>query len=416
MSGADGPRPRVAMLSFHTSPMDQPGTGDAGGMNVYIRAVAERLAELGVEVDVYTRCAGRGVPEVQITGPRSRIIQVPAGPCAPVDKGRLPALVPRFAEAVLGRSDDRPYDVVHAHYWMSGRAGIEAARRWDIPLVASFHTLGRVKDLAFSGELEPPARLSGERAVLRAADRVLAPTPSEAAHITRLYGTPPEKIRVVPPGVDRSVFRPSPKAQAKAALGAEGRRVVLFVGRLQHLKGPDIAIRAVGEALRGDPRGLEDVVLVLVGGPSGTPDAIDRLRALAASEGIADRVSVLAPRRHEDLPPVYSAADVVVVPSRSESFGLVALEAQACGTPVVATAVGGLRHVVEAGRSGFLVPGGDHVAFASRIRTILADPQVGARMGQEGIRQATRFPWSATASATLAVYEELVAVAEEVPA
>jgi D-inositol-3-phosphate glycosyltransferase len=422
MGGAGGARPRVAMLSLHTSPLDQPGTGDAGGMNVYIRAVAERLSDLGVAVDVYTRCAGRGVPEVEITGPLSRIIQVPAGPCAPVDKGDLRALVPRFTEALMRHSEGRPYALVHAHYWLSGRAGMEAAHRWGIPLVASFHTLGRVKNLALPEDLEPPDRLRGERDVMLAADRVLAPTPSEAANVRRLYGTPRGKIRLVPPGVDRSVFRPSPKEEAKATLGVEGRRVVLFVGRLQHLKAPDIAIRAVGEAVRGDPRGLEDVVLAIVGGPSGAPDAMARLGALASAEGIADRVSMLPPRPHEELPAVYSAADVVVVPSRSESFGLVALEAQACGTPVVASNVGGLRHVVDAGRSGFLVPGGDHRAFASRLRWILADPDLAAGMGRSGIRQAARFPWSATAAATLAVYEELVpgfvptGASEEVPA
>lgn len=424
MGGADEARPRVAMLSLHTSPLDQPGTGDAGGMNVYIRTVAQRLGHLGVPVDVFTRCAGRGVPEVEIIGPLSRVIQVPAGPCAPVDKGGLRTLVPRFTEAMMRRSDGRPYDLVHAHYWLSGSAGMEAARRWGVRLVASFHTLGRVKNLALagSGELEPSERLGGEREVLRAADRVLAPTPSEAVHIRRLYGTPRSKIRLVPPGVDRSLFRPSPKEEAKAALGLEGRRVVLFVGRLQYLKAPDIAIRAVGEAVRSDPRGLGDVVLAIVGGPSGTPDAVARLRALAAGEGIADRVSLLPPRPHEELPGVYAAADVVVVPSRSESFGLVALEAQACGRPIVAADVGGLRHVVDPGRSGFLVTGGDHRAFSSRLLRILADPQLATRMGRSGIRQSARFPWSATAAATLSVYEELVpgflpaGTAEEVPA
>jgi D-inositol-3-phosphate glycosyltransferase len=406
----EGARGRVAVISLHTSPLDPPGSGDSGGMNVYIRSVAERLADLDVAVDVYTRCAGRGVPEVDRIGPLTRVIQVPAGPCAPVDKVDLPDLVPWFTDGVMGHPEGGRYDLVHAHYWLSGRAGREAKRRWRVPLVASFHTLGRVKDLARTREdaTEPPVRLKGEGAVIHAADRILVPTPAEGTHLRRLYDAPSERIRIVPPGVDTGLFRRLPKEESRAALGLASRRVVLFVGRLQSLKGPDLAIRAVAEAIRRDPRGTRDVALVVVGGPSGTGDAPASLRALAEAEGIADRVHFLPPRAHADLPRVYAAADALVMPSRSESFGLVALEAQACGVPVVAADVGGLRYVIRAGRTGFLVPDHQPAAYADRVLRLLADRPRAARISEAAMAHAAGFPWEATAAGVLAVYRELV--------
>lgn len=423
LSGGDA-RARIAVLSLHTSPEDPPGAGDSGGMNVWVRSVARRLAEREVAVDVFTRCAGRGVPEVDAVHPLTRVIQVPAGPCAPVEKSSLPGLVPAFTEGILGHPVSRglAYDVVHSHYWLSGSVARGVRGRWGIPLVASFHTLAKVKnrDLQRAERPEPAVRVDGETAVVREADRILASTPEEAAHLEWLYGAAPERVRIVPPGVAATAFRPLPKARARAALGLGNRTVALFLGRLQPLKGPDVAVRAVAAAVRRDPRAAGDLVLAVVGGPSG-PDRMQagQILRLAGELGIADRVRLFAPRPHDRLPEVYAAADVVLVPSRSESFGLVALEAQACGVPVIAASVGGLRTVVADGRTGSLVPGHDPRDHAERLLAVLGDPELARRMSTAAVLHAARFSWEATAEGIMRVYGELVprvAAAEEVPA
>jgi D-inositol-3-phosphate glycosyltransferase len=401
-------RGRVAFLSLHTSPLDQPGTGDSGGMNVYIRTVAEHLSRADVAVDVYTRCAGRGVPEVEEVGDLFRVIQLPAGPCAPVDKVALPELVPTFTDGFLRRAAGDRYDLVHSHYWLSGWAAREASRRWDVPLVATFHTLGRVKNLALaSGEApEPRIRLQGEESVIREADRILAATPTEAGHLHDLYEAPTARIRLVPPGVDTTLFRPLDRAEALARLGLSGSRVVLFAGRLQPLKAPDVAIRAFAEAVRRLPS--DDLTLVLVGGPSGDGGARRDLVALAAAQGVGDRVVFLPPRPHAEMPWIYASADVLLMPSRSESFGLVALEAQACGIPVVAASVGGLRHVIREGSTGFLVPGDDPAVYAERLLRVLTGPGTAAALSRGAVAHAAGFPWESTAWSVLSVYAELV--------
>jgi D-inositol-3-phosphate glycosyltransferase len=402
---------RIAAISLHTSPLDQPGTGDSGGMNVYVRSVAERLADRGVAVDVFTRCAGRGVPEVERVGPHTRIVQVNAGPCAPVAKDDLMGLLPRFEDRILSWAEaEGPYDLIHAHYWLSGRVGLEASARWGVPLVVSFHTLGAVKDraLAATDGPEPAARLQAERDTIAGADRILVPTLAEAENVVRLYGAAPGRVRVVHPGVDAASFSPRPKEEARRRLGLSGRTVMMFLGRLQPLKGPDVAIRAAAEAMR---RGLgPDAVLVVLGGPSGPggPAFVEGLRGLAAREGMADRVLFLDPRPHEELPWVYSAADVLLMPSRSESFGLVALEAQACSVPVVAASVGGLRHLVEDGVTGFLVEGHEPSRYAERLLQILGDPAMAGELGRAGRRRAAAFGWDGATDGVLDVYTELL--------
>ncbi len=412
MSRPEPARARVAVISLHTSPLDQPGTGDSGGMNVFVRAMTELLGEREIGTDVFTRCAGRGVPEVEQTGPLTRVIQVPAGPCSPVAKIDLPSLVPFFAGRVLQNGSGPPYDLIHSHYWLSGAVGRAAAARWRVPLVASFHTLGRVKNLALEAgeDPEPMERLAGEEETVRAADRILAPTPTEAAYLEELYEAPSERIRLVPPGVDPDLFHPRPREEARASLGLAGHRVVLFLGRLQRVKGPDLAIRAAAEAFRRDPEGTEDVVLVVVGGPSGPhgPEEVALLVELARDLGIGDRVRFLPPHPHDRLPEIYAAADVLLMPSRSESFGLVALEAQASGVPVVASAVGGLRTVVDPGGSGFLVPGNHPAELADRLLAILSDRDLATRLGRGAVAHASRFTWDDTLAQLLAVYAELV--------
>jgi D-inositol-3-phosphate glycosyltransferase len=416
-------RPRVAMLSLHTSPLDQPGTGDSGGMNVYIREIAERLAAQGVPVDVFTRCNGRGGPEVSEVGPGSRLIQVKAGPCAPVGKDELPRHLPAFLGGVLERErhEGAGYDVVHSHYWLSGWVADNAKQIWGVPLVASFHTLGEVKNgsLADGEAPEPPARVSGERRVVERADRILAPTPAEAASLVGLYDADPSRIRVVPGGVDHSVFFPRDREEARRRLHVTGVRLVLFVGRLQPHKGPDVAIRAFADAVARDPGGMRDVVLAVVGGPSGgdgTVDEVARLLHLAAASGVGDRVVFHPPQPQGRLADFYAAAEVVLVPSRSESFGLVALEAQACGTPVIAAETGGLRYVVRHRRTGFLVAGHDPRRYADRLLFLLTHPADARRMADAAVVHALRFSWDATAASILDVYREVLGAGDRAPA
>ena len=409
-----GPRPRVAVVSLHTSPLDQPGTGDSGGMNVYIRAAAERLASRGVDVDVFTRRRARDVAEIEDLSPGSRIIHVTAGPHDPVPKEDLPRFLPEFLGGVLrrARADGRSYDLLHTHYWLSGWIGRSAKEAWGVPLVASFHTLGKVKNysLARGERPEPEERLVGEEAVIDEADRIMAATPAEAAQLVGLYRADPERIRLVPPGVDHGVFFPRPRDEARARLHLTGIRLLLFVGRLQPHKGPDVAVRALAEALARDPQGTSDVVLAIVGGPSGTGHGAEvaRLMDLAGALGVEERVMLFPPQPQVRLADFYAAAEVVHVPSRSESFGLVALEAQACGTPVVASAVGGLRYVVVDGVTGFLVEGDDPGDHADAVLRVLGDPEGAAVLGREGVAHSLRFSWDATAGEILGVYRELL--------
>jgi D-inositol-3-phosphate glycosyltransferase len=408
------------VISVHSSPLDQPGTGDSGGMNVYVRTVARLLAQRGVAADIFTRAAGRGA-EVTSLGPWTRIIEIPAGPREPVPKADLPRYLPPFTKAMLERTE-APYSLIQSHYWLSGLVGREAKARWGVPLVALFHTLGRVKNdsLADGDVPESDGRIRGEQDVVQAADRIVMPSASEAAHLSQLYHADPARIRLAPPGVDARRFHPADGRSARKALGLEGRRVVLFAGRLQPLKGPDVAVRAVAEAVVRDPRLTRDLTLAVVGGPSGAEVAFaDQLERLASDLGVRERVRIFPPRPHEALPHIYAAAEAILMPSRSESFGLVALEAQACGVPVVASAVGGLRSLVDHGRSGYLVPGHDPGDFAERLLAILGDPDLAERLSAGGIRQAARFSWEASVRSLLAVYTELVpalAATDEIPA
>jgi D-inositol-3-phosphate glycosyltransferase len=388
---------RVAVISLHTSPRDQPGSGDSGGMNVYVVEVARRLAQQGIEVDIFTRCHGQGGPEVEEIAPGARLMQVQAGPCAPVRKDELPELLPQFLGGVLQRAvaegenhRHSPYDVVHSHYWLSGWVGSRAKEIWGAPLVASFHTLGKVKNavLPRGDPPEPPARLAGEEGVVRGADRIL-----------------------VPPGVDGSVFSPRSKQQARARLHLSRTRLLLFVGRLQPFKGPDVAIRAVAEAVARSPELTRDLMLAVVGGSTGLEadrDEVTRLMRLAAEIGVADRVMFFPPQPHDRLADFYAAAEAVLMPSRSESFGLVALEAQACGTPVIAAATGGLRQVVVDGQTGYLVPGHDPAQYTERILLLLGNRESTRRLGARAARHAAGFSWDATAAEILNVYQELL--------
>lgn len=409
---------RVALVSVHTCPLDQPGLGDSGGMNVYVRSVARRLAEMGVAVDIFTRAAG---PEQHVVDvdPGVRVVHLEAGPDAPVEKEELPRYLTAFLQAMMRFESEEAarltvsspiYDVVHSHYWLSGWIGRLARERWRIPLVHSFHTLGRVKNrtLAPGESPEPANRISGEQRVVQAADCILAPTIGEAADLVNLYGAEPPNVRVIAPGVDTDVFTPGDRDEAKASLGLRGRRVILFVGRLQPLKQPEVAVRSVAELMRRDPSLAGNVALVMLGGPSGRGGVQpESLQKLAAELGIAEALRLDGAIPHDDLPRYYRAADAVLIPSRSESFGLVAIEASACGAPVVASDVGGLGVAVRDGVTGLLVPSFDPLAYADALSRVLSDPALADAMGTAGSHFARRFDWRRASIDLLAVYEEL---------
>jgi len=396
----------LAVLSMHTSPLAQPGTGDGGGMNVYVRELAAALARAGVRCDVYTRAADPDSAPIVSVEPGLSVHHVPAGPLAPVPKEALHGLVPEFTDAVLQRmAAGHPAEAIHANYWLSGVAGHTIKHELDLPLVSTFHTLDRVKaevDLADDGE----HRSEEEARIIGCSDSVLASCDDEVAQLVRLYGADPSRVEIVAPGVDHAFFAPGQRRQARRAIGLpEDGRMLLFVGRIQPLKGLEVAIRALGELAPRCP----DAFLVVVGGPSGPSGQaeVDRMHALVATLGLDDRVRFVPPQAHELLSTFYRAADVTVVPSRSESFGLVALEAAACGIPVVASAVGGLTSLVDDGRTGFLVEGRAASDFAAAIAAILQDPVLAADLGRRAAIRARSYTWSIAAQRLCALYATL---------
>jgi D-inositol-3-phosphate glycosyltransferase len=409
-AGQRSPR-RIATISLHTSPLDQPGTGDAGGLNVYVVEVAKQLAHRGVEVEIFTRAVCPDTPPAVELVPGVLVRNVVAGPFEELDKNSLAGQICPFTFGVLRtEADFAPgrYDLVHAHYWLSGQVAAAAAERWGVPLVQSMHTLGKVKNLALAtGDCaEPAARIRGEGEVVAAADRLVANTAEEARQLVELYGADPWRVKTVSPGVDLALFRPGSVSAARRRLGLAPDAVVLvFAGRIQPLKGPDIVLRAAAELLRSSPGLADRLVVVFVGGPSGSEvGAPGRLGGLAATLGISGCVRLEPPCPQRELADWYRAATVVLVPSHSESFGLVALEAQACGTPVVAAAVGGLRTAVRDGYSGILVDGHDPVVYAKVLDGLLADPGRLAELSRGALRHASAFGWPATADRLIGVY------------
>ncbi|EKX65340.1 D-inositol-3-phosphate glycosyltransferase [Streptomyces ipomoeae] len=403
---------RVAMLSVHTSPLHQPGTGDAGGMNVYIVELAQRLAELGIEVEIFTRATTGALPPTVELAPGVLVRHVDAGPYEGLAKEDLPAQLCAFTHGVMQAwAGHRPgyYDLVHSHYWLSGHVGWLAAERWGVPLVHAMHTMAKVKNasLADDDTPEPAARVIGETQVVRAADRLIANTAEEADELVRHYDADRAKVAVVHPGVNLDRFRPADgRAAARARLGLpQDALIPLFAGRIQPLKAPDVLLRAVAVLLDERPELRSRIVVPVVGGPSGSGLAKpEGLQKLAARLGIADVVRFRPPVGQEQLADWFRAASVLVMPSYSESFGLVAIEAQATGTPVLAAAVGGLPVAVRDGQTGILVQGHDPVAYARVLRDFADDPVLPARMGEAAARHAESFGWDTAARATADVY------------
>ncbi|MEU8468746.1 D-inositol-3-phosphate glycosyltransferase [Streptomyces sp. NPDC029006] len=403
---------RVAMLSVHTSPLHQPGTGDAGGMNVYIVELAQRLAAINIEVEIFTRATAGGLPAAVELAPGVLVRHVDAGPYEGLAKEDLPAQLCAFTHGVMQAwAGHRPgyYDLVHSHYWLSGHVGWLAAQRWGVPLVHAMHTMAKVKNasLADGDTPEPAARVIGETQIVAAADRLVANTEEEAGELLRHYAADPGKVAVVHPGVNLERFRAADgRAAARARLGLPPDALIpLFAGRIQPLKAPDILLRAVAVLLEERPELRSRILVPVVGGPSGSGLARpEGLHKLAARLGIADVVRFVPPVGQERLADWFRAASVLVMPSYSESFGLVAIEAQAAATPVIAASVGGLPVAVRDGETGFLVQGHNPADYARVLRRFADEPSLTPRLGEAAARHAQSFGWDTAAAATADVY------------
>lgn len=402
------------MISVHTSPLAQPGTGDAGGLNVYVVESARELATRGVEVEIFTRRTAADLPDVVEMFPGVTVRHVDAGPYEGMVKEDLPGQLCAFAAGMMreiARVPPGHYDLAHSHYWLSGQVGWLVAERWQVPLVHTMHTMARVKNrqLAQDDVPEPPGREIGEAQVVDIADRLIANTDQEAGELIEYYDADPGKVVVVPPGVDLERFAPGDRATARQRVGlAEDAVVLLFVGRIQPLKAPDVLVRAAAELLERRPELRDRLVVAVLGGASGRGLAApDRLRDLGEELGVADVMHLAAPVSRAELADWYRAADIVTVPSYTESFGLVAVEAQASGAVVLAAKVGGLPTAV--GDAGILITGHDPAAWADELLAVLDDPESADRLRLRARRHAENFGWSVTVDHLLDVYADAVA-------
>ncbi|MFE4544472.1 D-inositol-3-phosphate glycosyltransferase [Arthrobacter sp. NPDC056727] len=401
---------RVAFLSLHTSPMEQPGSGDAGGMNVYIRGLASALAETGIEVEIFTRSTFAGQPAVEHPDPGVCVHNVMAGPPRKLPKEELPELLHSMVaevERIRGQQPHGRYDLIHSHYWVSGVAGLELSALWNVPLVHTMHTMAKVKNLLLhSGEQpEPRRREDGEHRIVDGATRLIANTTAEAAELVSHYGADFDHIDVAPPGVDLSVFTPAFRAASRTARGISPDTFhLVFAGRIQRLKGPQILIKAA--ALLRQRRPDIDLKLTVLGALSGAKDF--NLTSLVSEAGMDDVVTHHPPVSAPELAGWFRSADVVAMPSFSESFGLVALEAQACGTPVIATRVGGLTRAVSHGRTGLLVNGHHAADWADALEALHDDPATRQSMGTAAAIHAANSGWQRTAAITLDSYHAAV--------
>jgi D-inositol-3-phosphate glycosyltransferase len=410
---------RVAMLSYHTCPLATLGGKDTGGMNVYVRDLTRELGRRGIGVDVFTRSQDDHVPHVlHDLGFGNRVVHVRAGPESPVGKVGLEAYIPEFVEGVraFAQSKDVHYQLLHSHYWMSGVAALRLREMWGTPFIQTFHTLGEMKNRVARSEDEraSPERLAIEARLLHEADHIVASTQAEVAQFQWLYHVDPAAIAVIPPGVDTSRFYPIPPDEAKEFIGMDCRdNMVLFVGRIEPLKGVDTLLEAMAILKRQGTLDKHPMCVAIIGGdPEADPERMTaemlRLQNLRIELGIGDIVAFLGKRDQDTLQYYYSAAEMVVVPSHYESFGMVALEAMACGAPVVASETGGLAFLVKDGETGFHVPTADAPALAARLKLLAEDDALRTRLGQQAADYARTFSWAHIAPQIVRVYKSML--------
>ena len=413
------PKKRIAMLSVHTCPMAALGGKETGGMNVYVRELSRELGAQGLSVDIYTRSQDATRERVRELWPNVRVIHVPAGPERPYSKNIVYEHLPEFLSGLrhFAGTERISYDLVHSHYWLSGWVGRELAREEGMPSVHMFHTLGRMKDAVARtrAEKETNRRIEVEQELMLDMDRLVAATALDKAQMVELYGADPDKIEVIPLGVDLEMFRPISRAEAKAAIGLElpeQQRILLFVGRMDPLKGLDTLLRAICKLSDLAPELARSLCLAVIGGDidengSGVDTDLECLDKLKREVGVDNLVAFLGSRAQDTLPYYYSAAEVCIVPSHYESFGLVALEAMACGTPVIASRVGGLQSTVEDGVTGLLVPAGDPDALAEKLKLVLSDDDLRMRLGSNARSRAQTYTWRSMADRIIHLYEGL---------
>lgn len=410
-------RLHIAMLSVHTCPLATLGGKETGGMNVYVRDLSRELTRRGHRVDVYTRSQDPEIPRIcSGLGNGGRVIHLPAGPEHPYDKNRVYDHLAEFVDGVIAQAeaDGVRYDVLHSHYWLSGAAALELRRRWGAPIVHMAHTLGKMKNAVARRpeECETARRIAVEEEIVRSVDALVAATPAEEEQLTRLYAADPGRIHVISPGVDTSLFHPIPPAYAKERIGlCPDRRTILFVGRIEPLKGIDSLLQAVACIVRKRPALGAGLCVAIIGGDADQvreDDEMIRLQTLREELGIGDVVTFLGAKDQDLLPYYYSAAEMVVMPSDYESFGMVALEAMACGAPVIASDVGGLAFLVKHGRTGYRVPARDPAALADKIIRLLTDEGLRRRMGQRASCWAESYAWPRIADRIEALYAQVI--------
>ncbi len=409
----------IAMISYHTCPLATLGGKDTGGMNVYVRELTRHLGKIGVHVDVFTRSQDEHVPHVlHDLGFGNRVVHVPAGPEVPLPKKKLVEYIPEFIEGIQRFAQEKNirYDLIHSHYWMSGVAGKALKDHWQVPMVHMFHTLGMMKNrVAISQEeMEGEYRINGERQVIRAADRIIAATAAEQSQLEFLYKTPTSKVTIIPPGVDTEHFYRIPADESKAVIGiCANCRMFLFVGRIEPLKGVDTLIRAIAILKeKGLMTQLPYSLSIIGGEPDLSPLEMNaemaRLKLLCHNLSLDDMVVFLGKRSQDSLAYYYSAAEAVIMPSHYESFGMVALEAMACGTPVVASQVGGLAFLVQEGVTGYVIPDGDPEILADRLARLIIEPALSQKLGLQAEECAQEYAWPKITARIFELYKTVL--------
>ena len=409
---------RIAILSYHTCPLATLGGKDAGGMNVYVRDLSIYLGRVGIHLDVFTRSQDEHVPHVlHDLGFGNRVVHIPSGPEHPLPKNELPRYIPDFVENILDFANTKEccYDLIHSHYWMSGIAAEKLADAWNAPIIQMFHTLGKIKqDVAQNAqEAEGDYRINGEKKVISRVDRIIASTSTEKEQLEKRYGAKPEKIQIIPPGVDLHHFYPIPPDEAKEFVGIPNeKKMLLFVGRIEPLKGIKTLLKSLSN-LSDNGQVEENLCLAVIGGELEEKDGQESeemklLQGLRKEYGLEDMVTFLGKRSQDTLPYYYSAAEIVIMPSHYESFGMVALESMACGTPVIASLVGGLIHLVEDGVTGYHVPVDDPKALSERIAGLLQDKALRYRMGHDAFAFAKKFGWESITDRIVQLYHEIL--------